>query len=63
MSVTRKSQRKNVIYVLPGAAEGKPESVFFTDDGEGRVFFDTVNEAKDETGITKVIHLLEDPED
>lgn len=63
MSVDRKSQRMNVIYVMPGAAEGKPENVFYSPDGEGRVFFDTVNEAKGETGIEKVIRLLEDPKD
>lgn len=53
----------NVIYVTPGAAEGKPESVFVTPDGEGRHYYDTVNEAQDDTGITKVIRLLEYPED
>lgn len=63
MSVDRKSQRMNVIYVTPRAAEGKPEGVFFTPDGEGRTYFDTVNEAKDETGLTKVIRLLEEPKD
>lgn len=63
MSVTRKTQKTGVIYVTPRAAEGAPESVFYTPDGEGRVYFDTVNEAQDETGITKVIRLLEDPKD
>lgn len=63
MSVTRKSQKTDVIYVTPGAAEGQPESVFFTPDGEGRCWYDTVNEAKEDTGITKVIYLLSNPED
>lgn len=63
MSASSNSYRMNVIYVMPGAAEGKRENVFYTPDGRGRVYFDTVNEAKDETGITKVIYLLEDPED
>lgn len=63
MSVTRKNQKTGVIYVTPGAAEGQSECVFFTPDGEGRLWFDTVNEAKEETGLTKVIYLLDDPED
>lgn len=63
MSVTRKSQKTDVIYVTPGAEQGAEGLVFFSPDGKGRVWYDTVNEAKEETGLTKVIYLLEDPED
>lgn len=63
MSVTRKSQKLDVIYVTPGAEKGEPESVFFTPDGEGRCWYDTVNEAKEDTGLTKVIYLMSNPED
>ena len=51
------NMKTNVIYVTPS------ELVYHTPDGVGRVFFDTVNEAKDETGKTKVIYLLTEPED
>lgn len=57
MAQRRANMKMDVLYVLPGAAEGKPEQVFYTPDGEGRVFFDTVEKARDETGIDKVIHV------
>jgi hypothetical protein len=63
MSVTRKTQEMGVIYVTPGAENGEPESVFFTPDGLGRIWFDTVEEAHRETGIAKVIHLMSEPDD
>jgi hypothetical protein len=63
MSVTRKSQKTDTIYVTPGLAKGEEESVFFTPDGEGRSYFNTVEEAKDETGITKVVTLMSYPDD
>lgn len=63
MSVTRKSQEMGVIYVTPGAANDEPESVFFTPDGLGRIWFDTVEEARQQTGITKVVHLMSEPDD
>jgi hypothetical protein len=63
MSVTRKTQQIGIIYVTPGMASGEPESVFFTPDGVGRIWFDTVDAAKNETGITKVVHLMSEPDD
>jgi hypothetical protein len=57
MGMTRKTQQEGVIYVTPN------REVFASPDGEGRVWFDTVNEAKGETGLTKVVYLLEAPED
>lgn len=57
MGMIRKTQRLDTIYVTPGQA------VFVSPDGEGRVWYDTVNEAKSETGLTKVVYLLESPED
>lgn len=44
------------IYVTPS------ELVYFTPDGVGRVYFETVNEAKDETGLDKVVFLIFEPE-
>lgn len=63
MSVTRKSQQMGVIYVTPRAADGERMSVFFTPDGVGRVWFDTVTEALRETGISKVAYLISEPAD
>ena len=63
MSVTRKSQKTDTIYVLPGAEFGDPESVFFTPDGEGRIWFDTLTEAIEQTGITSVEYLMSNPDD
>jgi hypothetical protein len=63
MSVTRKTQQVDTIYVTPGAENGEPESVFFTPDGVGRIWFDTVDEAKNETGITKIVYLMSEPDD
>lgn len=63
MSVTRNSQQMGVIYVTPRAANDEPMSVFFTPDGVGRVWFDTVAEALRETGIPKVIYLTSEPAD
>lgn len=57
MAQSRAHMKMDVLYVLPGAAEGKPEQVFYTSDGVGRTFFDTVEEARDETGIDKVVHV------
>lgn len=64
MSIKRNTQQTERIYVNPAAAEGVPQNVFVVnDDGEGRHYFDTVNEAKEETGHTKVIYLLEEAAD
>lgn len=63
MSVTRKTQQMGIIYVTPRAENDEPNSVFFTPDGVGRVWFDTVEEAHRETGIPKVIYLISEPDD
>jgi hypothetical protein len=63
MSVTRKTQQMGVIYVTPRAEDSEPQCVFFTPDGVGRVWFDTVAEAQRETGIPRVIYLISEPED
>jgi len=58
MGLTRAQQREGIIYVTPS------QSVFCVHpDGEGRVWFENVNEAKGDTGNSKVIYLLEQPED
>lgn len=31
---------------------------FTSPDGVGRIFFDTVEEAKDQTGLKSVVHLI-----
>lgn len=61
--MSRNSHRVNVVYVLPDADERESEVCFVSPDGRGRVFYDSVEEAKDETGATKVIHLEAAPED
>jgi hypothetical protein len=62
MSVSRKNQKLNVIYVVtPRVEKGLDEGVFFTPDGEGRIWFKSVEEAKEETGLTKVVHLDSEP--
>lgn len=63
MALTRDSQRTETIYTTPGFERGKPESVFFTPDGDGRIWYDSVEEAKADSGLTKVVHLLSEPED
>lgn len=63
MSVSRKSQQLGIIYVTPRAENDEPNSVFFTPDGVGRVWFDTVAEAQRETGIPKAIYLISEPDD
>lgn len=63
MTVTRKTQREDVLYVTPRYSEGKDSCVFYTPDGEGRFYFDTIETAMDETGITKVVRLSGEPKD
>lgn len=60
MGLTRKAQRLDTIYVTPGRPGLR---VFVSPDGEGRVWYDTVNEAEAETGLEKVVYLQEAPED
>lgn len=57
MAMSRADQKVDVIYVTP------EQEVFYTPDGVGRIYLDTVNEAKEETGITKVIYLMEAPDE
>lgn len=63
MSVTRKTQRTGVIYVTPRAEGGDTMSVFFTPDGRGRIWFDSVEKAQRETGINVIHFLASEPED
>lgn len=53
--------RTDVIYhwVSP---DGDDEMYFYSPDGEGRVFFDSLKEAKENSGITSIINIdiLED---
>lgn len=35
----------------------RDESFYFSPDGIGRIWFDSLDEAKDETGLDKVIEL------
>lgn len=49
MHITRDNQQADVIYVRTDGRE-----VFFTPDGEGRIWFDSLDEAIDETGLTWV---------
>jgi hypothetical protein len=43
------------IYAEP---EGDGWLYFTSPDGVGRIFFDTVEEAKEQTGLTSVVHLI-----
>lgn len=61
--MVKRNHRMEVIYVTPRGREGEPSGVFVSPDGEGRTWYDTVEEAKDDTGITKVVNLAEHPED
>ena len=56
--MTRAQQEVDVIYVLPDET-----TAFFTPDGEGRIYYDTVAEAIADTGLDEIIHLSKDPED
>lgn len=51
MSITRKRQGTSYIYIQPDG------TCFFSPDGEGRVFFDTVEEAREESGLTRTLRL------
>lgn len=63
MTVARKTQRLDVIYVTPRHTEGKDSGVFYTPDGEGRYYYDTIEEAMEASGLTKVIRLDAEPKD
>lgn len=53
--------KTTVIYHFVGM-DADDELFYFSPDGEGRVFFDTLKEAQEETGLTKVFrtHEIED---
>jgi hypothetical protein len=53
MGITRKQQGMNRIYIQPDG------TCFVSPDGEGRVWFDTVKEAREETGIVKTLQLAD----
>lgn len=58
MALTRDTQKLDTIYRSPDG------QYFFTPDGEGRIFFDDLKEAREETGITSRVALLKkQPED
>jgi hypothetical protein len=41
------------------AVTGEEHWLYFTSpDGVGRIFFDTVEEAHEQTGLTSVVHLI-----
>lgn len=61
MSGSRKTLKLDVIYTVPTVRD--EQEAFFSPDGEGIVWFDTVEKAKEETGLTKVTHLMTRPED
>lgn len=47
----RSWQRDDVIYLMPDG------SAFFTPDGEGRLWYDTEDEAVDESGLDTVVDI------
>lgn len=54
----RKDQRPEELYVCPDG------QTFFTPDGEGRIWYDTLHDALQEHGVpTPVNYLMEEPED
>lgn len=57
MGITRKQQGTDIIYIQPDGM------VFFSPDGEGRVWYDSVEEAKEATGITRTLRLADYPSD
>ena len=53
--------RTDAIYVEVDvhSITGETNWLFFhSPDGTGRIYHDTLEEAKDQTGLTKVIHLI-----
>lgn len=56
-TVTRDSQECDVIYV------NSDEVAWFTPDGIGRIFYDSVEEAREDTGIEVTVYLERDPDD
>jgi hypothetical protein len=57
MGMTRKQQSTGVIYIQPDG------TAFASPDGIGRVFFENSVEAREETGLNRVIQLVEYPAD
>lgn len=51
--------RTDVIYAEGYSVGSATQWLYFTSpDGVGRIFFDTVEEANKQTGLTSVIHLI-----
>lgn len=58
MALTRNAQQLDTIYRTPRGL------YFFTPDGEGRIWFDSLKEAREDTGIdSRVVVLKSEPED
>lgn len=57
----RDEQRTDRIYIYEDRSG--EDVIFTTPDGEGRVFWDTIKEAKDNTGNYVTVHLDEPPSD
>lgn len=57
MALTRYMQQADTIYVLPSG------EAFYTPDGEGRIYYDSPEDAEDETGCTHWVWLSHFPED
>lgn len=62
--ITREAQDLGIIYVvMPALERDSGDLCFFTPDGEGRIWFDSLAEAMLETGIDRVVEVETDPED
>jgi hypothetical protein len=58
MALTRKAQKLDTIYRTPDG------QYFFTPDGDGRIWFEDLKEAREETGIvSRVVVLMTEPDD
>jgi hypothetical protein len=55
ITITRSTQQVDVIYLVQSG------EAFYSPDGEGRVWFDTLEDALAETGITWVQEVNVDP--
>lgn len=59
--MAKKNLKTDVIYHWIGL-DADDELFYFSPDGEGRIFFDTLTQAQEDTGLTKVFRTsqLED---
>jgi hypothetical protein len=63
-TVTRETQDLGLIYLVEEQVRrGRGDVCFFTPDGLGRIWFDSLPEAVAESGIDRVVLVLSDPED